>query len=362
MRIVVAGTRGFPGVQGGVETHCERLYPRIAASGHEVIVMRRKPYIYDDAQRGTRWPGIRFIDISSPRSKAVEAFVHTLCAVVRARFLNPDIIHIHAVGPSLFVPLARLLGMRVVATNHGADYEREKWGRFAKFALRLGERLQCGFSNEVISISPAIVSNLSKRYGRQSTLIFNGVDSPLLPRSGDYLHSLGVEPGKYIFALGRFVREKNFHMLAESFANLAPAGYKLVIAGAPDHHDAYSEFLLDRASELGVVLPGFVKGEPLAELFANAALFVMPSSHEGLPIALLEAMSYGLDVLVSDIEACRLKPLSEDDFFSLGREGDLERGLRRKLISPRRRTYDLRPYNWDEIAGLTIDIYRKAAK
>lgn len=362
MRIAVVGTRGFPGVQGGVETHCERLYPRIAAAGNEVVVMRRKPYIRTQLSRTSIYPGIRFVDMASPRSKAVEAFVHTFCAVVRARFLNPDVVHIHAVGPSLFVPLARLLGMRVVATNHGADYERAKWGRFAKWALRLGERLQCAFSNEVISISPAISSTLRSRYGRKSTLIFNGVDSPRAPRSSDYLRSLGVEPGKYVFALGRFVKEKNFHLLAEAFAGLSPEGYRLVIAGAPDHHDAYSERLLDRASELGVVLPGFVKGEPLAELFANAALFVMPSSHEGLPIALLEAMSYGLDVLVSDIEACRLDSLSPDDFFSLDDERGLENALRRKLADPGRRVYDLSPYDWDEIARLTINVYNKAVK
>ena len=152
MKIVVTGTRGIPDIQGGVETHCEQLYPRIAAMGHDVTVIRRTPYVTPENIRD-EYRGVRLADVFAPRRKSVEAIVHTFLAVLKARSLRPDVLHIHAIGPSLMVPFARLLGMRVVTTNHGPDYDRQKWGVLAKTALRLGERFGTRFSNKVIVIS-----------------------------------------------------------------------------------------------------------------------------------------------------------------------------------------------------------------
>lgn len=358
MKIVVTGTRGIPNIQGGVETHCEQLYPRIQRQGIDVTIIRRKGYTTDNL---TEFKGVKLIDIPSPRKKSFEAIIHTFRAAVKAKKLHADILHVHAIGPALVIPFARMLGMKVVMTNHGPDYDREKWGRMAKFMLRLGERLGTRFSNEVIVISPLIASNLKKLYGRDNTnLIFNGVETPTLSTSTDYLTTLGVEPGKYVLALGRFVKEKNFHLLIEAFSKANLEGIKLVIAGDADHEDEYSENLKKMAQEQGVVLTGFVKGERLRQLLSHARLFVLPSTHEGLPISLLEAMSYGREVLVSDIEANRLPELTKDDFFATGSLKGLREALQRKIKKAyNTRNYNLSNYNWDEIARKTLNVYRK---
>jgi len=157
MKVFVTGTRGIPDIPGGVEKHCQELYPLIASGGHEIILATRKSYVKN---RIDKWQGVKLSHIFSPHKKSLEAIIHTFLAVIKARFLNADIIHIHAVGPGLIVPLARLLGLKVVVTNHGPDYDRQKWGRSAKVILRLGEWLSGCFAHEVI----VIIKDNSKSY------------------------------------------------------------------------------------------------------------------------------------------------------------------------------------------------------
>lgn len=359
MKIVVIGTRGIPNILGGVETHCEELYPRIVAMGHDVTIMRRTPYISAD-NKISEYKGVKLVDVYAPRKKSVEAIIHTFLAVIKARRLNPDVLHVHAVGPAIMVPLARLLGMKVVMTNHGPDYDRQKWGRLAKFVLKTGERFGSKFSNRVIVISTVIANILKSKYNRCDTdLIFNGVNKPNKSANVDFLQSKGIVPGKYILALGRFVKEKGFHDLIEAYKALGDCGYQLVIAGDADHEDDYSRKLKQQAKEAGVILTGFIKGENLNQVMSNAALFAMPSYHEGLPIALLEAMSYNIDVLVSDIPANILQCLSTDDYFSVGNIEELSARLADKIAHLQlQRQYDLSEYDWDKIAMQTIKVYK----
>lgn len=356
MKIAVVGTRGIPGVAGGVESHCEALYPRLAARGFEIVLMRRKPYVADKL---TSWKGVTLRDLRCPRVKSLEAISHSLAGVVAARREGADLVHIHGIGPALASPLARLLGMKVVVTNHGPDYERAKWGRLAKAALHIGEIWSCRVADRIISISPRIQMLLEDHYGRESELIPNGVDCPDARGAENYLSELGLEEGRYVVGLGRFVEEKNFHLLVEAFAELKPEGWKLVLVGDADHDTFYSGNLKKRAAEAGAVLTGYLKGARLGALLRGAGLFVLPSSHEGLPISLLEAMSAGIDVLVSDIEANRLPELEPDDFFSLAEPGALTDALRRKLAAPRRRHFDMASYDWDRIADRTAEVYRQ---
>lgn len=360
MKIVVAGTRGIPNIMGGVETHCEELYPRIAAMGHDVTVIRRNCYV-SDANRSCEFLGVKLLDVYAPRKKSMEAIVHTFLAVIAAKRMNADILHIHAIGPSIMVPFARLLGLRVVMTHHGPDYDRQKWGWLARKVLKIGERMGAKYANEVIVISQVIADILQREYGRSSNLIFNGVGKPAISSSTNYLHSLGLEPGRYAVAVGRFVKEKCFDQLITAFSTIKQdSGYKLAIAGDADHDDLYSRSLKQMAAEHGVVLTGFIKGERMSQLLGNAALFVLPSSHEGLPISLLEAMSYGRDVLVSDIPANRLPELDETDFFPCGDVVALRRAIERKLQDGRLvRHYDMHNYDWSNIAGQTLEVYKK---
>lgn len=370
MKIFVTGTRGIPGVMGGVETHCENLYPRLAAMGYDVTVVRRDSYVGGDGL--TEWHGVRLLDIATPRKKALEAIIHTVRAVVAARRAGADMVHIHAVGPSLAVPLAKLLGLRVVTTNHGPDYERAKWGRMARAIIRLGESWGSRLSDDVIVISDTIRQNVARRYGRTRRvhLIHNGVPTPEFCAEPDYFAQLGIEPMRYVLAMSRFVPEKNLHHLVEAFdrAGLAARGYRLVLAGDADFPDDYSRRLKQTASERGAVLTGFVRGHRLHSLLANAALFALPSSHEGLPIALLEAMSYRLPVVVSDIPANAEVGLPADDYFPTGDVAALASRLAAKLPTvaeasnatpplPARVDYDLSKYDWEVIARQVAAVY-----
>ena len=359
MKIVVTGTRGIPGIQGGVETHCEELFPRIAAKGFDVTVVRRKSYVQD---RLTSYKGVALYDIPDIKRKSFEAIIHTLRAVWTAKWkLRADIVHIHAIGPALLVPVARLLGLKVVFTHHGPDYDREKWGKTAKVVLQLGECMGCVFANEVIVISNVISDIVKRKYKRlDAHLIHNGVAPAIFADNTDFLNKLGVESRKYIFAMGRFVPEKNLHALIEAFSSLKQSKYKLVIAGDADIEDEYSQRLKVQAEKAGVVLTGFIKGDKLQTLLSHAAMFVIPSSHEGLPIALLEAMSYGLPVLASDIPANKEVNLPPTCYFHYDANivANLSKALKRTLSNKLNKvSYDLTPYDWEMIAEQTIKTY-----
>lgn len=362
MKIVVTGTRGIPNIQGGVETHCEELYPRLVAMGCDVTIIRRSCYVTDD-NRITEYKGVKLLDVYAPRRKSIEAFLHTTLAIIKAKQLKPDIVHIHAIGPSLCTPLARLLGMKVVSTNHGPDYDRQKWGTLAKAVLRLGERMQARCAHHIIAISHVIADILKTRYKRVDhvSVIYNGVNPPVKDPDTSYIESLGLEPGNYVMAMGRFVPEKRFDLLIKACDQAGLGGRKLVLVGDSDHPDHFSQQLKAMAREnANVVLTGFIKGKKLSQVLSHALLFVLPSTHEGLPIALLEAMSYNLDVLVSDIAANKLPELEPNDFFKVDDIDSLAQALTGKLTSPQRnRHYDLNSYNWDNIAQQTLEVYRQ---
>lgn len=363
MRIFVTGTRGIPHIQGGVETHCQELYPRLVKMGHEVIVARRKSYAKENCHNYS-YKGVTLVDVPTIKSKSLEAFVHTFFALFYARYYNADVVHIHAIGPSIMAPVARLLGLKVVVTNHGPDYDRQKWGRFAKTILKLGENWGTRFANRVISISEVIRQALIQNYGRKDAyLIFNGVNKPFKNMKTDYLETLGIEPGKYLFAAGRFVEEKGFIDLIKAWNQLENKP-QLVIAGDADHETSYSRDVKKYAKRYGVILTGFVKGGKLNQLFSHARMFVMPSYHEGLPIALLEAMSYGLDVVVSDIPANLEVGLDQHSYFKTGDKKALTKAIHFKLeeASVPDYSYLLKKYDWDVIAWQTESVYKECIR
>lgn len=363
-KIVVTGTRGIPNIMGGVETHCENLYPYIVQAGYDVTVVRRSCYL--QAQQKTReYKGIHLKDIYAPRKKSLEAIIHTILAVLYAKKAKADILHIHAIGPSLLVPFAKMLGLKVVVTHHGADYDRKKWNKAAKYMLRKGEKYAAKYADKLIVISSKIKKDIAEKYGRTDTeLIYNGVSEAIRRTTTEYITSKGLASYKYILAVGRFVEEKGFDYLIDAYSELHPEGYKLVIAGDSDHPTEYSIQLKEKAKEKGIVLTGFVKGKPLEELMTHARLFVLPSYHEGLPISLLEAMSYGKDVLVSDIEANRLPELEETDIFKTGSTSSLKQSIEKKLQGGqnKNREYAMYKYNWQNIAAQTTDVYKTILK
>jgi len=360
MKIVVIGTRGIPNIQGGVETHCEELYPRMVGLNYEVHLIRRTCYVPPDDHL-TEYKGVQLHNVYTVRKITTETVLHTFLAVLWARKHGTDILHIHAIGPAIFTPFARLLGLKVVFTHHGPDYNRAKWGPVAKFVLKVGERFGTAFSNEIIVISEVIKDLLESKYKRFNTnLVFNGVNPPVISQKTDFIESLGLKPRKYVFTLGRFVEEKGFDFLMNAFNDLNQSEYRLVIAGDADHEIPYTKQLKKLAGMNKVILPGFIKGEELHQLFTHARLFVLPSFHEGLPISLLEAMSYRLPVLVSDIPANKKVSLPGNKYFITGDEQSLKNGLEKILRQKFEPVdYDMTPYDWNKIALQTDAVYKK---
>ena len=366
IKIVVLGTRGFPNIQGGVESHCHNLYSRLRKKGCKVIVLGRQPYIGSDV---INCDGVRLLPLACSKNKYTEALLHTLRGVLLARRIRPDILHFHAIGPSLLVPLARLLGFKVVMTHHGPDYKREKWGIVAKTVLKLGESLGSRWANEIICISESIADSIKNKYKRQVHIIPNGVQMPENVTSIDVLKKYSLTANKYILAVGRLVPEKGFRNLIEAFSRSHLDDWKLVIVGDADHETPYSRQLKSKAANSNkVVLTGFIQGDALNEIYFHAGLFVLPSYYEGLSIALLEALSYGLSVLVSDIAPNREVGLGEDRYFAVGNEEALAKKLdcwiKSGPLSDEEQTKQIKmvreKYNWDDVAEQVLQVYKDA--
>ncbi len=363
LHIFVIGLRAFPNVPGGVETHAENLYPLIAQKGHLVTVSTRSPYHQVD-----EWSRVRFIRTWSPKSKFLEVVLHSILSVIKAAVLRPDVVHIHAVGPSLVAPLARIAGLRVVVTHHGPDYDREKWNWLAKLVLRIGEWCGMRFANKRIVISTVIADAMRDRYGTSSVRIPNGVRIPPLEYDSSLLSEYGLKPGAYVLMVSRFVPEKRHLDLIDAFEVADIPGIKLVLVGDADHPDDYERELKARAAKSSsVILTGFITGDTLSSVYQHAALFVLPSSHEGLPISLLEAASFGLPCIASGIPANRSVGLDESCYFPLGDIDALSakiiEHLQQPLTADRRdniRHWVSERYDWTDIAERTVDTLRTA--
>jgi len=370
LRIAALGLRGFPDVQGGVERHCQELYSRLSENGHVITVFARKGYVPD---KPFEYKKIKVIPFWVPKKKNLETIWHTAHGILwmALRRRDYDILHIHGIGPSLLAYFARKLGFRLVVTNHGPEYNRQKWGIIAKKMLRLGERLGARHAHMVIAVSRHIETSLLENHKSSVAYIPNGVNLSERIPAGITLSKYSLQSGRYFLSVGRLVPEKGFHDLVAAYLRLA-TDWKLVIVGDADHKDKYSVFLKKKAQKKnGIVMTGFQKGEALSELYSNAGLFILPSYHEGLPIVALEAMSYKLQMLLSDIPANKEVALPEET-FPVGNVEVLSQKLQSFIENPSILNSPLivdkknqrleTEYNWDVIARKTVDLYQAVAK
>jgi glycosyltransferase involved in cell wall biosynthesis len=320
MKICAIGLRGIPDVMGGIETHCEHLYPRLARLDDklEIIVIGRSGYT-----KSGKVSNVRVVTLWSPRRKALETLVHTPLAILYARlFLHPDVIHLHAVGPGFFAPLARLLGFRVIGTHHAADYDRPKWGRFGRWFLKTGERMLAKFADEVICVSSSIEARLAEEYPRQKErfiTIRNGVPPAVVgdsPADG-LLSSLGLQRGQYILCVGRLDPTKGFHDAVEAFRRAQPPGMKLVIVGGSMGSDEYAGDLKKSAAQ-DVVFTGARPASEVRTLYRNAALFLHPSYLEGFALVVLEALAANIPLVVTDIPPHMEVGLDGPSYYACG--------------------------------------------
>lgn len=366
-RICVTGLRGVPGVMGGIESHCEQIFPRLGqlSAEFDITIIGRRPYVGSAAYD---FEGIRVVPLPAARSKYLEAISNTALAVLYARFfLKAELLHIHGIGPALLGPLVRLLGMKLIVTHHGQDFERAKWNSIAKAVLRLGEQCAVRAAHRVIVVSKSVTEELRRQNRRREARIEyipNGAtELPADPTLGDEmapLRALGLTPGGYILAVGRLVPEKAFHLLIDAFRAAKP-DCKLAIVGRADHDDAYSRKLLAQASN-SVVFCGFQKHGVLRSLYRNAGLFVLPSTHEGLPIAALEAANFGAPMVLSDIQANLDIGLNAQNYFASGNVHALATKLRQDFRSFQVDAQEIgRRFDWGAITEATQKVYARLA-
>jgi glycosyltransferase involved in cell wall biosynthesis len=366
LKIGVAGLRGIPHVMGGIEAHCEELYPRLSQlrGGDSFVVIARSPYVPAEP---APYRGIPIVPVFTIRNKYLETILNTILAVLTVRFrLRCGTVHLHGIGPALLSPLVRLLGLRLVVTHHGEDFNRAKWNRVAKLMLRFGEWCAIHFSHQLIVVSAALARDLQRRYPRQAariTPIPNGATLlPLMPPDAaeDILARLGVTSRGYVLAVGRLVPEKGFHDLIEAFLK-ADTDAKLVICGKADHVDGYAEALMARASDR-VIFAGYQTHAALRTLYEHARLFVLPSYHEGLPIAALEAAGTACPTLLSDIAPNKEIGLAPACYFPVGNTDALAAKLSQ---DPAAFAVDGRAitarFDWDEVARATSQVYDRLA-
>jgi glycosyltransferase involved in cell wall biosynthesis len=347
---------------GGIESHCEQVFPRLKALSerYDITIIGRKPYMGGAHE----YRGLHVVPLPAIKNKYLEAITNTALGVLYAHFvLRANIIHIHGIGPALFGPLARLLGMKLVVTHHGQDFERKKWNGFAKAVLRLGERCATAAAHRLIVVSKSVTEDLCRRNPRLGERIdyipngateFPGIDAQ--EEAHSILEQFALEPGRYVLGVGRLVPEKGFHDLIQAFEAAGP-DCKLAIAGAADHEDEYSRALLRHAGDR-IRFCGFVSHDVLHVLYRNAALFVLPSSHEGLPIAALEAANLDVPVLLSDIQPNLDIELAPANYFPVG---DVE-ALSGKLLEDYGtlrvdRDEILRRFNWGYVSEATRQVY-----
>ncbi|MCM1292303.1 MAG: glycosyltransferase family 4 protein [Bacteroides sp.] len=352
-RLAIIGIRGFPGVQGGVESHCEQLIPRLAAE-FDCRVYRRTPYLTDGSHADI--DGITFVDLGSTRIGGFETVWHTLRSTLHLLTHHADIVNIHNIGPGMFTPLIRLMGSKVVLTYHSPNYEHDKWNAMSKLILRLSEKLSLGFANHIIFVSPVQRAKYPRKILDKSTAVPNGINPLGFCHDTDFLDRHGIAPGAYVLAVGRLTPEKGFDNLIKA-VNASSEARQLVIAGASDHNPAYLEYLKSLDLKGRTIFTGYTTGSDLAQLYTHAALYVLSSHNEGFPMVLLEAMSHNLPVVSTDIPAAHIIELPDDHYCRHDDPSTMAEAIDRTLRKHEHPVYDLTAYDWDDIARRTADIY-----
>ncbi|MCK4539564.1 glycosyltransferase family 4 protein [Candidatus Parcubacteria bacterium] len=369
MKIAIIGQKGIPSVSGGVETHVEELSVKLAKKGHEVYVYTRPNYTDKNLKE---YKGVNLISLPSIPTKHLDAISHTFFACLDVLRRDVDIIHFHSIGPSFLIWLIKILKPKtpVAATFHTLCYQHKKWKPFARFSLKLGEHVCCNMADKVIAISNGLKDYVFKKYKKEAEYIPNGVNKSEFYKAEEIKRKWGLEKNSYIIIVSRLIQHKGIHYAIKAFKKIN-TDKKLVIVGDGFFTDTYTEELRALAvDDKRIIFTGSQNGNVLKELFSNAYAFIQPSESEGLSISLLEAMSYGLGVLVSDIPE-NLEPIEDTGFsFKNKNVDDLAKKinyiinhpeeLKNKGALAKKRVEE--NYNWDVIVDRVLGVYQKAIK
>jgi len=358
MRIFVIGARGFPDVEGGIEKHCEGLYPGLVDKGCIITALTIKGYGERDS-----WKGINFIKIPAPHLKNLEKPSYNFFAAVYSFFKRPDIIHVHGLNAGFFIWFFKLFRIKIVATYHSMDYIYPKWNKYVKIMLRFSE-MQFLSADYIITVSKGYLQHFyNKGRTRFISYLPNGIHLEGLANYVDdqLLEKWGLRKGEFVLYVGRITPEKDLATLIEAFNKINLPSLKLVIAGSASFKkDEYLESL-KKISSKDIFFLGQLNKKELSVLYSNCALFVIPSIYEGLPNALLEAMSFKCRILASNIDAHKEIGLDEKDYFNVQDSKDLADKIKQKTTDNIKRNYleiIVKNYNWDNIAQSTYKIYK----
>jgi glycosyltransferase involved in cell wall biosynthesis len=360
MKIAYIAVKGIP-IGGGIEKLTEEIGARMGVKGHEVTVYSSRDYGAVDG----RFRGMEIKTVPSVNTKTLHklsiCFNATRDALKRR---EADIVHVHAVGPSLFSIFPRLAGIPTVVQTHGLEWKRDKWGFAGQSFFKFADYTAVYFPNRTTSVSKVQKAYYETKFKQKIDYIPTGVNH-VQRAQPDWILEQGLEPGRYILFAARLVEEKGAHFLIDAFLGL-DTDMKLVVAGDAAHAEAYKARLREKASgDPRIFFPGFVTGTPLAELFSNAYVFCLPSTLEGLPIALLEAMSYGNCCLASDIPENR-EAVEKFGYYFRNRDVESLRNVLEELIGQpdkvegiRRaaREHVLTHYSWDTVADRMEELY-----
>lgn len=369
MRIAMLGHKRIPSREGGVEIVVEELAVRMVEKGHKVTCYNRSGHHVSgkefDGQKLKNYKGITLKTVPAIHIKGIAAMTASLFASVRAAFGRYDAVHFHTEGPCATLWLPKWLGKRCIVTVHGLDHRRSKWGRLARAYILLGEKCAAKYADEIIVLSRGVQEYFKEQYDRKTLLIPNGV-TPVIPKAADLItRQHDLEKDGYILYLGRITPEKGIHYLIEAYKGLK-TDKKLVIAGGASDSDGYFASLRKMAEgNENILFTGFVQGQMLEELYSNAYLYVLPSDLEGMPLSLLEAMSYGNCCVVSDIsensdvveDAGVTFPqgnvmMLRERLQTLCDKQDITAAYKEKASS-----FICSKYSWDEVTDKTIQCY-----
>jgi len=370
-KIAMLGQKRIPSREGGVEIVVEELSTRMVQMGHSVTCFNRKGHHVSgaefDEKKQREYKGVKLKKVFTIDKKGLAAMSSSVFASICAAFGNYDVVHIHAEGPAFMCWLPKLLGKKVIVTVHGLDHQRAKWGKLASTYIMMGEKNAVKYADEIIVLSEGVRQYFKDTYGRETQFIPNGVNRPE-PREVNLIKErFGLEEDEYILFLGRIVPEKGLRYLVEAFKSVK-TDKKLVIAGGSSDTDTFmNELQCMTKGDKRIIFTGFVQGRLLEELYSNAYVYTLPSDLEGMPLSLLEAMSYGNCCLVSDIAECAEVVEDKAVVFGKSNISDLIEKMQllcdnEELVTEYKENatdFICSKYNWDEVAEKTLCLYGK---
>ena len=375
MKVAMVGHKVVPSRRGGIENVLTSLCPLLVDKGIDVTCYNRSSDKVENEYIGTvkdkKYKGVTLKNAWTINKKGLSAMVASFTAAICATFGKYDIVHFHAEGPCAAMWIPKMFGKKCVATVHGLDWQREKWGKgFASKYIKFGEKVMVKCADEIIVLSESAREYFKETYNRETVLIHNGIERPDKKEAEKITELYGLSKDSYICIVSRLTAEKGVHYLIDAY-NSIKTNKKLVIAGDTSDTDEYVKMLKEKASgNPDIIFTGFISGDVLTEIYSNAYVVTLPSDIEGMSLSLLEALAYGNAVLCSDIPENTLVTENTAIHFRKSNAIDLAEKLQamcddEKIVKELKNgvsEFILSKYNWNDVADSTHDLYKKVMK